>query len=95
MDVSEWRGIRLRVTGNSQPYEIRLRTADLQRPWQSYALALDVTRDWQSVFLPFGHFMPHRTEIPFNAKCLRRIGVLAVGREGEADISVSDLVLYR
>lgn len=94
-DASGWTGVQIRVRGNGQTYEMRLRTDQLSRPWQSYTLAFDALAEWRSIQLPFAHFMPHRTEVMFDPAKLRRIGILAVGREFDADLSVSEVALYR
>ena len=94
-DVSDWTGLQMEVRGNDERYEVRLRTEQLSRPWQSYMLDFHATSEWQTLQLPFGHFMPHRTEIPLELTALRRVGVLGIGREFFADITVKSVALYR
>ncbi|WP_366942641.1 CIA30 family protein [uncultured Sulfitobacter sp.] len=94
-DALEWRGIELTFQGNSNTYEIRLRTDQLQRPWQSYRAMIETTSEWQTLRLPWTSFAPHRTEAPFDPARLRRIGVLAIGSEMVADVSVAEIGFYR
>lgn len=95
IDVSTWKGLQMEVCGNGESYEVRLRTEQLTRPWQSYTLDFNTTKSWQTTQLPFAHFMPHRTEVPLDLSGLRRIGVLAIGREFVADVTVRSIALYR
>jgi hypothetical protein len=44
--------------------------------------------------LPFTAFEAHRTEASFDPSHLRRMGVLAIGREFHADVSVAAIRLY-
>lgn len=37
----------------------------------------------------------HKTDAPLNISKLRRLGVVAIGRVFQADISISGLSLYR
>ena len=63
-------------------------------PQQSYRQGFVTTPMWQTMRLPFGQFSPHRTEIPLNTTRLRRIGLVAIGREFAADLSVARLGFY-
>lgn len=94
VDASAWDGIRLDVFGNDQVYNLHLRTSDLRRPWESYRQSFHALPKWTTVFLPFRDFMPHRTERPLNLTRLRRVGVVAIGREFEADVAIADIRFY-
>ena len=94
-DASDYTGIALDVLGNGEVYDLRLRTDALTRPWQSFRTAFTAPTTWTTVTLPFSAFVPHRTEAAFDAADLRRIGVLAIGREMQADIAVTNVRLYR
>lgn len=94
IDARHWTGIRLDVFGNDQVYNLHLRTSDIRRPWESYRKSFHAPSRWTTVFLPFDKFTPHRTERPLNLARLRRVGVVAIGREFEADISIADIRFY-
>ncbi|MEO3415392.1 CIA30 family protein [Roseovarius sp. CAU 1744] len=94
-DASGWAGIEIDVLGNGEEYEIRLRTDQLSRPWQSYRTAFIAAKVWTTIRLPFSDFTPNKTDVPFDPKRLRRIGILAYGREYQADVAVSAIRLYR
>ncbi len=94
VDASQWDGIRLDVLGNDQVYNLHLRTAENRRPWESYRQNFLARSEWTTVLLPFFKFEPHRTERSFNPTRLRRLGIVAIGREFEADIAVADIRFY-
>ncbi len=95
VDAAEWRGIEMDVYGNDETYEVRLRTTALTRPWQSFRVSFQAEPVWRTVRFPFADFEPHRTEATFDAAQLRRIGVLAIGRAFEADLTVAAVRFYR
>ncbi len=94
-DASGFNGIEIDVRGNAEDYDLRLRTTALNRPWQSFRLSFNAPQEWTTLRLPFARFEPHRTDAAFDPAQLRRIGVLAVGREFQADIAVAGIRLYR
>lgn len=95
VDASIWDGIQLDVIGNGQTYNLHLRTADLLRPWESYRQSFVASAQWTRLHLPFSDFAPHRTFAPLRKTCLRRIGVVAIGRTFAAEIAIGDLRFYR
>ena len=94
VDARNWTGIKLDVFGNDQVYNLHLRTSDIHRPWESYRQSFCAPSRWTTVNLPFSEFVPHRTERPLNTARLRRIGLVAIGREFEADVSIADIRFY-
>lgn len=94
-DGSAWTGIEIEVRGNGETYEVRLRTSQLTRPWQSYRTSFRADDQWQTLRFPFAKFTLHRTDQPFDPAKLRRIGILAIGRAFEAEVSVACVRLYR
>ncbi|MCI2393845.1 CIA30 family protein [Aliiroseovarius sediminis] len=94
-NVSNWHGLALDLRGNGESYELRLRTDQLTRPWQSFRTTFTAPPDWTTLRFPFADVTPHRTDIPFDPAHLRRIGIIAIGREFHADVAVSALRLFR
>jgi hypothetical protein len=90
-DGSTYHGIQVDVLGNDNVYDLRLRTSNLTRPWQSYRTSFNGTSDWSTVKLAFTDFIPHKTDVPFDARHLRRIGVLGIGRVFDADVAISSV----
>ena len=95
LDVSGWDGIELTVLGNNQSYDIRLRTEQLTRPWQSFRTEFKALSEWQTLRIPFNAFVAHKVDFSFDASQLKRIGILAIGREFEVEIAVSAIRFYR
>jgi hypothetical protein len=95
VDVSHWHGLDLTVWGNDQIYDIRMRTGQLTRPWQSFRTDFATLSKWQTLRLPFDKFEAHKNDEIFDPTQLRRIGILAIGREFEAHVAVSSIKLYR
>lgn len=95
LDASSFTGIRLSVRGNAEVYSVHLRTTANTRPWQSYRAHFTAGKQWQTIDLPFETFAPHRLEIPLDVTQLRRIGLVAIGREFYADLKVSRLSFYQ
>ncbi|GIT88564.1 CIA30 family protein [Roseobacter sp. OBYS 0001] len=95
VDASDWTGLEIKLRGNGESYDVRLRTAQLSRPWQSFRAQVTSTASWRVARLPFSSFQPHRTDSTFNPAALRRIGILAIGKAFEADISVAHIGFYR
>ncbi len=94
-DASGWDGVELDVYGNGESYDIRLRTDQLTRPWQSFRATIETTQAWQTRRVPFDTVEAHKTDAGFDPGHLRRIGILAIGREFHAEIAVAGLRLYR
>ena len=80
-DASGFIGLEFDVLGDHESYGAHLRTTDITRPQQSYRQSFVTTPDWQTLQLPFVQFMPYRTGIPLDVRRLRRIGLVAIGRE--------------
>lgn len=94
-DASVFAGIVIDVAGNDEHYNIHLRTAELGFPWQSYRFSFMATGDWQSIRIPFVDFVNYKTELPFRADKLKRIGLVAIGRDFKADLYLASLRFYR
>ena len=88
-------GIRIRVLGNGEDYNLHLRTRDLWFPWQAYRATFQTTGEWQELELPFSKFAAYKTSSKLRVERLKRIGVVAIGRDFTADICVADVGFYR
>ena len=94
VDASSFSGLRLTVRGNGEFYGVHLRTRDTVRSWQSYRTPFTADIDWRSIDLPFDEFTPHRLESPIDISRLKRVGLVAIGREFCADFSACELAFY-
>lgn len=93
ISTGAYAGLSLMVCGDGQSYDLRLRTTDLARPWQSFRAAFIAPPAWTQVRIPFAAMIPHKTDAAFNPAHLRRIGILAIGQAGPADVAVAGIGL--
>ncbi len=93
-DASDWTGLEITLCGNGESYDLRLRTADLDRPWQSFQSTFIAPDRWKTCRFAFADLTPHRTTAAFDARRLRRCGLVAVGRAFSVDLAVSKIALY-
>ena len=94
LDASGYTGIEIEVSGNGEIYNLHLRTGDTSIVWQSYRASFQALPSWQILRLPFQSFQPHRIDKPLDKRKLRRLGVVAIGREMQADVCIAQLSLY-
>jgi hypothetical protein len=95
LDASDYSGIEIEIYGNGEVYNLHLRTADTRIVWQSYRTSFHALPHWQTLRLRFDDFQPHRIDKPLDIKKLRRLGVVAIGREMHADVCIGRLSLFR
>jgi hypothetical protein len=95
LDARDWQGFELDVLGNGERYNLHLRTADTGIVWQSYRSELVAAPRWTRLHLPFADFRPYRIDRPLDRGMLKRIGLVAIGREMAADLCVARVALYR
>lgn len=93
LDGSDAEALEITVYGNGESYNVHLRTPDVVRPWQSYRASFVARPQWQQCRLPLGGFEPHRIDTPFDMSRICRLGVVAIGRDFEADVAVASIRL--
>lgn len=94
IDARGYQGIRVLAYGNGECYSLHLRTLHVKRPWQSYRAEFIAPSWWLNVELYFNEFRPYRLNEPLDASVLRRIGVVARGREFRADVAIAHIALF-
>lgn len=94
LDARGYAGIEIEVYGNDENYNLHLRSADTRIVWQSYRATFQALPRWQTLRLPFAGFQAYRTDKPLDLSKLRRLGVVAIGREMRADVCIGRLALY-
>jgi hypothetical protein len=94
-DATDYAGIEIEVAGNNENYNIHVRTAGLWFPWQSYRFNFEATTDWQTLRFPFDEIKPYKTSKQFPQHKLKRIGLVGIGRDFQADLCVASVKLYR
>lgn len=92
-DASGCTGLELDACGNGETYDLRLRTTRLTRAWQSFRTGFVAPSTWTTITVPFKTLEAYRTDAIFDASELRRVGVVAVGREFAVDVAVSGVRL--
>lgn len=95
LDVSAYRGIRLRVRGNGETYHLHLRTTTTILPWQYYHAAFPAGSKWATVELTFDGFEPAALKTKLDPSRLTRIAVVASEKEFRADIAVSKIEFFK
>jgi hypothetical protein len=94
-NVSDYVGVLLQVYGNGEQYNLHLRTHDMWLPWQSYRATFTATNQWQTLRLPFAAFKAHRIRKALDIRQLKRIGLVAIGREFQADLCLGSIAFYK
>jgi len=93
--ITDYTGLMLEVYGNNEPYNLHLRTKDNWLPWQAYRATFDAPAKWTTLHLPFIEFRPYRTRKALNIDKIKRIGLVAIGREFDADLCIGKIALYQ
>ena len=94
LDASGFEGIALTVQGAGGPYNLHLRTDAITRPWQSYRQSFEVGSAWREVRLLWSGFEAYRVDAAFDPRRLWRLGLVAIGREMQADLAAADLRFF-
>ncbi len=94
LDARAYRGIEIDVYGNAETYNLHLRSADTRIVWQSYRASFQAPPRWQTVRLPFAELQPYRIEKPLDLSRLRRLGLVAIGRDMQADFCFARVSFY-
>ncbi|MBN1956850.1 MAG: CIA30 family protein [Desulfuromonadales bacterium] len=94
-DASVYTGLELIVAGNGENYNLHLRTTKLWLPWQSYRAGFKTTATWQTLFVPFTAFEAYRTTRPLDLNQLKRIGLVAIGKDMISDLCLAGIRFKR
>lgn len=89
------KGIALRVRGNDEGYVIHLRTRSSRLPWQYYQGSFTASGTWQEIRIPFDAFKASgRLMRALRPQDLVTMGIVAYGRDYQADLYVSEVRFY-
>jgi hypothetical protein len=93
---SSYKGIYAKVKGNNQKYFIHLRTRGTIMPWQYYQSDFIADDKWQVIKLPMSSFVPSSKWLKntIESKHIRSLGLVAFGRDHNADLMVSEIGFY-
>ena len=93
-DATDYDGIELEVSGNEESYNLHFRTAGLWFPWQSYRATFNASAGWQTVRIPFTTLEAYKTSQKFPQHELKRVGLLGIGRNFQADLCLASIRFY-
>lgn len=93
-DASAYAGIELEIAGNNDAYNLHYRTSGLWFPWQSYRSTFVATDNWQTIRLAFADVEAYKTGQTFMPDKLKRIGLVAIGRDFQADLCLASVKFY-
>lgn len=94
-DASAYNGVEIEVAGNDELYNIHFRTDSLWFPWQSYRYSFTARSDWQTYRIPFSELEQYKTSEDFSRDEIERIGLVAIGRDFQADLCLAEIRFYR
>lgn len=94
LDASAYQGLQIEIAGNNEEYNLHYRTSGLWLPWQSYRATFKATPEWKTIRIPFEQMEPYRTGQKFHPNKLKRIGLVAIGKNFEADLCVGPVSFY-
>ena len=99
-DASAFAGIRVVARSrDGEAYGLHLRTPDCARVFSSYRAAFaPAGGSWTTVDIPWSAFVgngPGAAETPLDPASLRKISLLGIGRDFDADLAVADVRFYR
>jgi len=104
VDASNYDGIEIGVlykdiSKSPQSFNLHLRNPACSRQFSSYrsTFHLENEGEWYTIRIPWSDFIGHgpgSSETPFEESELRRIGILAIGKEMEVFLAVSDVRFY-
>ena len=89
-------GIKIKVRGNNENYQIFIRTNLTVLPWQYYSSEFYATSQWKEIKLPFSSFKRSNFYQPknINNTDLRTLGIVAYGKDYSADLNVGLIEFY-
>ncbi len=93
-NASDYSGVELEVAGNDEIYNIHFRTNELWFPWQSYRYSFKAESAWKKYRIPFKELDKYKTFNEFAQDKIKRIGLVAIGREFQADLCLADIRFY-
>ena len=96
LNDNNYEGLRLLVRGNGEVYNIHIRTGMTFMPWQYYSVEFKTSPNWNEVIIPFSNFKRSNFYQPrsFKSKDIATLGIVAYGRDYEADIDLAKIEFY-
>ena len=95
-ETVEKSGIKIKVKGNGDVYYLHVRNASSRLPWQYYTASFQTSEKWKDIAISFDEFEKSATLMPRKLKpeSIKTIGLVAFGKDHEADVSIANLEFY-
>jgi hypothetical protein len=91
-DMDRCAAVEITIAGKGESHNVHSRTVDLWLPRQSYRAEFGA--EWHTIRLPFADLEAYRTSEPLRVERLRRIGLVAIGRDFQTDLRLADMRFY-
>ena len=90
------KGLKLSLRGNGQKYFVHIRTKGTFLPWQYYQQSLMANEDWSETTMLLNEFRPSGVLLrkTIDPKSIKSIGIVAFGRDHEAEIDVRKISFF-
>ena len=90
-----FKAVKIKVRGNNEQYAVHLRTKYLFFPWQYYESIFMADDKWQTIELPLKNFNKSNFYQPSKISSIdiNTIGIVAIGRDFQADVDLSFIEL--
>ena len=93
INLTNAKNVEVIAKGNNEKYFIHLRTNFTLLPWQYYQQSFTVQKDFKNFILPIRNFKKSGFLLPdkINPKNIKSIGIVAFGRDYEAELIVKEI----
>ncbi|PPR11909.1 MAG: hypothetical protein CFH41_00785 [Alphaproteobacteria bacterium MarineAlpha11_Bin1] len=93
---SNTKGLKLSLRGNGQKYFVHIRTKGTFLPWQYYQQSFMANEDWSETTMLLNEFRPSGVLLrkTIDPKSIKSIGIVAFGRDHEAEIDVRKISFF-
>ena len=90
------KGLKLSLRGNGQKYFVHIRTKGTFLPWQYYQQSFMANEDWSETTMLLNEFRPSGILLrkTIDPKSIKSIGIVAFGRDHEAEIDVRKISFF-
>ncbi len=93
IDLHDAKSVKITAKGNDQSYFVFLRTTGTVLPWQYYSAEFRVTENFEEFILPIDKFKKSGLLMTgkVNPKNITSIGLVAFGRDHQAELHVKEV----
>ncbi len=93
VNLTNARNLEVIAKGNNEKYFVHLRTTFTLLPWQYYQHSFIVKKDFKNFILPIRNFTKSGFLLPdqINPKNIKSIGIVAFGKDFNADLTVKKI----